>query len=122
MVVSGLEVDEPKPNYTSSHPTPTLTLNTERVATHDATPISNSEGSGGIRGFLGVSSSGGSGPSQQQRRKHGNPRNPRSTVISQQQQQLMKNHLDSINDVAFLEVPYGMVVSVDRSGMVFIYQ
>lgn len=50
------------------------------------------------------------------------PRPPRSTVISLQQQQLLKRHLDFIQDVAVLRVPYGMVVSVDRAGMVYVFQ
>jgi len=49
-------------------------------------------------------------------------RPPRSTVISLQQQQLLKSHLDSILDVAILRVPYGMTVSVDRAGMVYVFQ
>jgi len=35
---------------------------------------------------------------------------------------LLKSHLDSILDIALLESPYGMMVSVDRSGVVFIFQ
>jgi phosphoinositide-3-kinase regulatory subunit 4 len=34
---------------------------------------------------------------------------------------LLKSHLDIIQDVAVLRVPYGMVVSVDRAGMVYIF-
>lgn len=51
-----------------------------------------------------------------------NPRPPRSTVISLQQQQLLKSHLDIIQDVAVLRQPYGMIVSVDRAGMVYIFR
>jgi phosphoinositide-3-kinase regulatory subunit 4 len=39
-----------------------------------------------------------------------------------QQQQLLRSHLDSILDVALLENPYTMTVSVDRSGVVFVFQ
>ncbi|RDW70477.1 ubiquitin-binding serine/threonine protein kinase VPS15 [Aspergillus mulundensis] len=59
--------------------------------------------------------------------KNGGKRNrgsriPRSTVISLQQQQLLKSHLDFIQDIAVLRVPYGMVISVDRAGMVYVFQ
>ncbi|KAK3111891.1 Serine/threonine-protein kinase [Teratosphaeriaceae sp. CCFEE 6253] len=37
-------------------------------------------------------------------------------------QQLLDGHLDTITDVALLERPYGMVLSADRSGQVFVYQ
>lgn len=50
------------------------------------------------------------------------PKPPRSTVISLRQQQLLKSHLDAILGVALIESPYGMIVSVDRSGVVFVYQ
>jgi phosphoinositide-3-kinase regulatory subunit 4 len=50
------------------------------------------------------------------------PRPPRSTVISLQQQQLLKSHLDVIQDVAVLRQPYGMIVSVDRAGMVYVFR
>jgi phosphoinositide-3-kinase regulatory subunit 4 len=35
---------------------------------------------------------------------------------------LLQGHLDTITDVAVLERPFGMVVSADRSGRVFVYQ
>lgn len=46
---------------------------------------------------------------------------PRHTVISNEQAQLLKSHLDSIMDVAVLELPYTMTVSVDRSGVIFVF-
>lgn len=48
-------------------------------------------------------------------------RPPRSTVISLQQQLLLKRHLDEVLDVAMLERPYGMIVSVDRNGGVYVF-
>lgn len=125
MVVSGMEVDEPKPTYTSSTLSPSgITSYTEMTAVQCDTDSLNSTGTGGIRGFLGVggSSSGGGGGSSKRKPTKPSGRSSRSTVISQQQQQLLKCHLDSVTDVAFLELPYGMIISVDRSGMVFIYQ
>ena len=47
---------------------------------------------------------------------------PRNTVISQGHQALLRSHLDCIMDVCVLERPYGLVVSVDRAGGVYIFQ
>ena len=37
-------------------------------------------------------------------------------------QPLLKRHLDLIQDIALLREPYGMTVSVDRAGMVYVFQ
>ena len=105
MIVSGLDTEELKPTFTSAHPTASLTLNTERIPRPG--PTAPNAGSGSRTSNASKASSG---------------RPPRSTVISLQQQQLLKSHLDSILDIALLESPYGMMVSVDRSGVVFIFQ
>ena len=47
---------------------------------------------------------------------------PRSTLISLQQQNLLRRHLDSISDVCLLERPAMMTVSVDRSGGVYVFE
>ncbi|KAH0569235.1 hypothetical protein GP486_000052 [Trichoglossum hirsutum] len=107
LVISGLDADEANPTFTSSHPTPSLTLNTERIP--QSGPTAPNAGAG-VRAASNTSA----------RRGSGKP--PRSTVISLQQQQLLKSHLDSILDVALLEAPYGMTVSVDRSGIIYIFQ
>jgi len=49
-------------------------------------------------------------------------RGQRSTVVSLQQQRLLKTHLDIVLDIALLEYPVHMVVSVDRSGAVYVFQ
>jgi len=127
-IVSGLEVDEAKPSYVTTHPSQGLTIFSEKVSHGDTESVS-STGSGGIRGFLGVGgSSSAATTTNSSGRKKGSSsssnsgRSSRSTVISQQQQQLLRSHLDTVTDVAFLEVPYGMIVSVDKGGMVFVYQ
>ena len=112
MVVCGLDVDEPRPAYVSTHPTPTLVVNAER-GEGEAAPSAS-------RGSVQGSASPAASPKRKSATTGG--RSSRSTLISLQQQQLLRNHLDPITDVAFLEVPYGMVVSVDRGGMVFVYQ
>ncbi|ENH73777.1 Putative serine/threonine-protein kinase VPS15 [Fusarium oxysporum f. sp. cubense race 1] len=100
-IYSGLSPDLPKPTYTTSHPTTALTLNTERFPRQ--APTAPNAGSGS-------------------RAKSSTARPPRSTVISLQQQQLLQSHVDSILDVALLEFPYIMSVSVDRMGVVFVFQ
>ncbi|TVY25487.1 Serine/threonine-protein kinase [Lachnellula hyalina] len=105
MVVSGLDAEELKPSFTAAHPTASLTLNTERIPRPGPTAPNAAAGSR-TSGTSKVSST----------------KPPRSTVISLQQQQLLRTHLDSILDIALLELPYGMLVSVDRSGVVFIFQ
>ncbi|KAJ5849564.1 hypothetical protein N7455_009420 [Penicillium solitum] len=101
-IVSGLDVVSDgsasgKPHYEQSQPGPSLLVTTEHLP--------SSSGTGSSRDT----------------RKGATPRPPRSTVISLQQQMLLKSHLDIIQDVAVLRVPYGMVVSVDRAGMVYIF-
>ena len=105
MVVSGLDSEELKPTFTAAHPTASLTLNTERIPRPGPTA---------------PNAAAGSRASSTSKASSGRP--PRSTVISLQQQQLLKSHLDSILDIALLESPYGMMVSVDRSGVVFVFQ
>ncbi|KAH7327960.1 hypothetical protein B0I35DRAFT_366464 [Stachybotrys elegans] len=100
-IFSGLMPEDSKPTYTVTNPTATVTLNTERFPKH-APSASNAR------------------PGIKSRTTSGRP--ARSTVISLQQQQLLQSHLDSILDVALLEYPYAMSVSVDRSGVVFVFQ
>ncbi|TEA20803.1 Serine/threonine-protein kinase VPS15 [Colletotrichum sidae] len=99
-VFSGLQVDDPKPTFTASHPTTAMTLNTERIPRQGPTAPNAASGAKG-------------------KASSGQP--TRSSVISLQQQQLLRSHLDSITDVALLEVPYSMTLSVDRSGVVFVF-
>ncbi|KAK6079600.1 phosphoinositide 3-kinase regulatory subunit 4 [Seiridium cupressi] len=47
---------------------------------------------------------------------------PRHTVISAEQGKLLRSHLGTILDVAVLEHPYTMTVSVDDSGVIFVFQ
>ena len=106
MVISGLDADEDQPKYTSTHPTTTLMLNSERAP--QPRPSAPNAAAGNK-------------PSSNAAKKAG-ARPPRSTVISLQQQQLLRSHLDTILDVALLENPIGMTVSVDRSGVIYVFQ
>ncbi|KAI1490584.1 hypothetical protein F5X96DRAFT_635429 [Biscogniauxia mediterranea] len=93
-VFSGLRSDEARPVFaTAITPNqPGMTLNVERLP---------------------------KGPEQ---KNGGREKPPRHTVISAEQAQLLRSHLDSILDVAVLELPYTMTVSVDRSGVIFVFQ
>lgn len=114
-VFSGLMPDESKPTYSASHPTTAMTLNTERL------PRAHAAGSGG-----GSANNGTDGRSSRRTNGAGGEsrtsRPTRSTVISAQQQQLLRSHLDSVLDVALLESPYSMAISVDRTGSILVFQ
>lgn len=107
MVISGLRVDEDQPKYTTSQTTQALILNTERLP---------QPGPSAPNAAAGNKSSSNVTP------KKAGGRPPRSTVISLEQKNLLRSHLDSILDVALLESPVGMTVSVDRAGVIYIFQ
>lgn len=109
-VYSGLQAEEPQPTYSASHPSTTTTINTEKLARQPASSAGGAAGSSTPGSGSGRSGKGTSG------------KQPRSTVISLQQQQLLQSHLDTIQDVILLEHPYTMSVSADRSGIVFVFQ
>lgn len=103
-MISGLDLaaDEAvakEPQYELIQPGPNLLMTLERIPSPSTTATPGTKG-----------------------KRTASPRPPRNTVISLQQQQLLKRHLDFIQDVAVLRVPYGMVVSVDRAGMVYVFQ
>jgi phosphoinositide-3-kinase regulatory subunit 4 len=100
MVVSGLEADEAKAQYTTSQPTPDTVVITERLSQTQSQPSSGRD-------------------SRNATLSRKTPqKSSRSGLISSQQQHLLKSHLDSILDVALVEQPYGMVISADRSGVI----
>ena len=117
LVYSGLGHEEGKMAYTHYQLTTTMTLVVERAP--------KSEGAGGTGGVAncrgaGVGKSGGGREGGgNELRKSGRP--SRSSVISLQQQNLLNSHLDFVMDVAVIESPYQMVVSVDRSGVVYVF-
>lgn len=118
MIISGLDavtdgVAVGKPRYEVSKTGPSLAITTEWMPTVGG----SSAGSGGGGGRGGTSR-----PGKKDERSGSGNRPPRNTVISLQQQQLLKSHLDSILDVALLVSPYGMTVSVDRAGMIYVFQ
>ena len=104
MIVSGLEADEVKPQFTVSHPSVETTVVTELSSAQPQAAVAGRESK--------TSSSASKKPA---------PKSSRSGLISQQQQQLLKSHLDRIMDVALVEQPYGMVISADRSGVIYMF-
>ncbi|KAI1435001.1 hypothetical protein GGR50DRAFT_349876 [Xylaria sp. CBS 124048] len=103
-VFSGLQSEDARPVFaTVNTPNqPGLSLNVEHLSKDSKTASVSSKG-----GKAGGSS---------------REKPPRHTVISSEQAQLLRSHLDSILDVAVLELPYTMTVSVDRSGVIFVFQ
>jgi phosphoinositide-3-kinase regulatory subunit 4 len=103
MIVSGFEPDEVKPQFAVSQPGVETTVVTELSSQPQAPAMSSRESK---------SSSSSKKPA---------PKSSRTGLISQQQQQLLKSHLDKIMDVALVEQPYGMVISADRSGVIYMF-
>jgi phosphoinositide-3-kinase regulatory subunit 4 len=110
MVVNGLEIDEGKPTYRYSHPGADVTVIQETL--HPAPKHSSDERSS-------VSSPSGKSSPTSPRKASG--KHTRSSIISLQQQHLLRSHMDNIEDVALLEYPFGMVVSADRSGVIYVF-
>ncbi|KAH7398211.1 phosphoinositide 3-kinase regulatory subunit 4 [Pyrenochaeta sp. MPI-SDFR-AT-0127] len=100
MVVSGLEADEAKPQYSTSQPSPDTVVITERLSQPQ------------------IQASNGRDSRSSTASKKTPQKATRSGLISLQQQHLLKSHLDTILDVALIEQPYGMVISADRSGVI----
>ncbi|PHH74352.1 hypothetical protein CDD82_4969 [Ophiocordyceps australis] len=133
-VYSGLEPDEPPPTYSTVYPAAGVCVSTEKKARHvsaaaaaapSTSPAATSNGGGG--GSSSSSSNNNSNNSASGGRAKGSGgggggRPARSTVISMQQQHLLQSHQDAILDMAVIEYPYTMSVSVDRSGVVFVFQ
>lgn len=46
---------------------------------------------------------------------------PRSAALEMQQSHILMNHMDVVLDVAYLQRPYNMVLSVDRSGVLKVF-
>jgi phosphoinositide-3-kinase regulatory subunit 4 len=118
--------DEKKPVYTLSHPAQRgldLTIFTEKAA-DDARALGGAIESNRI----GPASPPASRRTQQKGDAAGATANApprpasRYETIRLSAQNLLAGHLDTITDVAVLERPFGMVLSADRSGRVFVYQ
>ena len=115
-VVNGLDLEEGRPVYALSHPNQDLTIIVETLSsTSDPTRPDGPSRSGSAVASPTTRSERGRKDTSSSRKGQ------RSSIISLQQQHLMKTHLDTIEDVALLEFPYGMVISCDRAGMVYMF-
>lgn len=103
MVVSGLEADEAKPQYTASQPSPETVIVTERFSQPQTLAVNGRDSRSSTTS------------------KKPAPKSAKSGLISLQQQHLLKSHLDNILDVALIEQPYGIVISADRSGIINLF-
>ncbi|KAK8090559.1 hypothetical protein PG994_000064 [Apiospora phragmitis] len=128
-VFSGLLGDDPKPVFHSqiAPNNPQLTIVTERVPKTSSSSNSSAvdtnqqqQQKGSSRNGDGATSS--SSAAQQAQKKQVKEKPARHTVISAEQARLLRSHLDSVLDVAVLEVPYTMTISVDRMGVIFVFQ
>lgn len=111
LIVSGMEVDELKPTYTTTQPSPDTIIVSERLSQPPASQ-NQDRGQGGREGRS-------SNSSAKRGQKDGRGRS--GGLIALQQQQLLKSHLDTVMDVACIEQPYGMVISADRSGVIYLF-
>ncbi|ERF74363.1 hypothetical protein EPUS_02050 [Endocarpon pusillum Z07020] len=107
----------PKLRYDISHPGGQITLVSEYLpSSSSSTGAAGHQTTTPRKGGAKANTSGGTSASV------GSNKPPRSTIISKQQQMLLKNHLDGITDCCVLRRPYGVVVSVDRGGGVYVFQ
>jgi phosphoinositide-3-kinase, regulatory subunit 4 len=100
-VVSGLDVEESKPTFSSAQTSPSLSIVTERRPSSSSSTTNQKDGNSA------------------KKRSGGRP--SRQAFISLQQEKLLKNHLDAIMDIALIESPYAMIVSADRAGCINIF-
>jgi phosphoinositide-3-kinase regulatory subunit 4 len=79
--------------------------------------LSDTTGSGG-----GVDAGGSARGTPNKRGEKEKAKPPRNVVISGAQGRLLRTHVDGITDCVVLRRPYGVVVSVDRMGGVYVFQ
>ncbi|KAK9314599.1 hypothetical protein V1524DRAFT_454543 [Lipomyces starkeyi] len=110
------------PTYSVSSPTSHLSIHTELRNAAEITSSTNGDSD------RGPTLNGTPRTSQANRRRNMNvrPAAPetqaqRNTLITSHQQNILKNHNDTILDVALLCKPYGLIISVDRAGAIKIY-
>ena len=110
-VVSGLDAEEGQPTFEQSE----VNQDTAMVA-----EIANT-GGGRPPGPSRAGSSNGV-PSNSSAKRTSVGGKGRAGIVSVQQQKLLHSHLDTVMDLALLEYPYGMIISVDRSGIIYVFQ
>ncbi|CAK7227942.1 Serine/threonine-protein kinase [Sporothrix curviconia] len=121
---NGINGTNGRSTFSAAQVTTAMAVNTERPP--KMTGGSGSGSAGGVAMTPSNSSKGragnAKGNSSSNKNNDGSTSRPsRSTVIAQQQQLLLRSHLDAITDVALLESPYTATVSVDRMGVIFVF-
>ncbi|KAK8128041.1 ubiquitin-binding serine/threonine protein kinase VPS15 [Apiospora sp. TS-2023a] len=124
-VFSGLVGDDPKPVFHSqiAPNNPQLTIVTERVPkSNNGNGNNTTSTTASAKGDRNGDGAAASSSATAQQKKQVKEKPARHTVISAEQARLLRSHLDSVIDVAVLEVPYTMTISVDRMGVIFVFQ
>jgi phosphoinositide-3-kinase regulatory subunit 4 len=85
------------------------------TTSNSSTPNSHNNTSGGSHSSHSVNNS------NSNKKSSKNTTNTRNQLISVQQQQLLKNHLDCITDLKITELPYPMLISGDRDGIIKVF-
>lgn len=125
-IVNGSEADE-KPSYSATNLGADIRLITEKDSAPSVSSNRQQDSpSPSPSGRTSISSPGSKGDSaarpEKTRKKEGREgKVSRYEVIRGSAQQLLKGHKDTITAVALVERPFGMVVSADRSGMVYVF-
>jgi len=144
-IVSGLAPGELQPQFTAIEPTTMTSAKvweekrrfpvaddglaaprqlSSRIINTQTTPVAESvvSNEGQRRANVGARRSGeASVPTVQRTDTSRTSKGDKTKAISEHQQMLLRNHLDAILDVAVVEWPVRMVVSGDRSGMVYVF-
>ncbi|KAJ3226846.1 Serine/threonine-protein kinase [Chytriomyces hyalinus] len=107
-IISGMEPSDSKPRY-SSHPYKDLTFNIEYIPPPPGLPLANSRPS---------FHTGSSGSFQNQQQVGGGIGTSAETVMASPS---IINHLDGINDMVVTQVPYPMIISGGRDGVVKVF-
>jgi phosphoinositide-3-kinase, regulatory subunit 4 len=110
----------PKPRYDVTHPGGQVTLVSESLPSSSSGVAAGGQTATPRRSASKASHAGPGGAGHSSASTGNKP--PRSAIISKQQQMLLRNHLDGITDCCVLARPYGVVVSVDRGGGVYVFQ
>ncbi|PKY37517.1 ARM repeat-containing protein [Rhizophagus irregularis] len=127
-VIVGSDIDEKKPIYSTrqfdgihihyeSHSIYRGVNSTSmnNTTSNSSTPNSHNNTNGGSHSSHSVNNS------NSNKKSSKNTNSARNQLISVQQQQLLKNHLDCITDLKITELPHPMLISGDRDGIIKVF-
>ncbi|KAK9465828.1 hypothetical protein V1512DRAFT_264820 [Lipomyces arxii] len=118
-VVSSPDVGQTRSTYTVSNPRPSLSITSEVTRSTDIFRIPQSTTSS-------ISSQEEASPPRRSTLTRALPPPPaiqtkRNTLVTPEQQGVLRNHTDTILDVALLCRPYGLIVTADRNGRLKVF-